>query len=285
MVTAASYCSLCSFTLGSTVAPAHARAEASRSASRQSVRLEVTRDTWVSDVGQEADGNNGGAPRLKLKSIQEMTLVDIDASRSGPDDPVGGAAPEESRRRAAPAGDGQQRRGRVVRGDRQQLRGPARRRDVPPSPASRPPLVDRRGRPLPRDPGQRRHDLADGRRLAARSRRLAARAGRPAGRGGPRGRAQLWLPGLRRHRLGMDPHAARRSRFRIFPNRFVYSRDQNRASAPYFTIELGPEDRQPPAAPSGLRSSRGRRSCRPARRWSRGSRPATTARPARSASS
>ena len=41
--------------------------------------------------------------------------------------------------------------------------------------------------------------------------------------------------------------------FRLFPNRFVYSRDQNRASAPYFTVELGPEDRRPPAAPSGLR--------------------------------
>ena len=40
---------------------------------------------------------------------------------------------------------------------------------------------------------------------------------------------------------------------RIFPNRFVYSREQNRSSAPYFTIELGPEDRRPPAAPSGLR--------------------------------
>ena len=37
----------------------------------QVTRLEVSRDTWVSEVGREADGNNGGAPRLKLKSIQE----------------------------------------------------------------------------------------------------------------------------------------------------------------------------------------------------------------------
>ena len=43
------------------------------------VRLDVTRDTWVSEVGPKADGNNGGASRLKLKSIQEMTLLDIDA--------------------------------------------------------------------------------------------------------------------------------------------------------------------------------------------------------------
>src|SRR5271166_5832094 len=44
----------------------------------QITRLEVTRDTWVSEVGHEADGNNGGAPRLKFKSIQEMTLIDVD---------------------------------------------------------------------------------------------------------------------------------------------------------------------------------------------------------------
>ena len=45
--------------------------------------------------------------------------------------------------------------------------------------------------------------------------------------------------------------------FRLFPNRFVFSRDQNPASAPYFTIELGPEDRQPPHAPTGLRNEPG----------------------------
>jgi hypothetical protein len=39
---------------------------------------------------------------------------------------------------------------------------------------------------------------------------------------------------------------------RVFPNRFVYSREQNRSSAPYFTIGLGPDDRLPPAAPNDL---------------------------------
>src|SRR3954464_9534902 len=43
----------------------------------------------------------------------------------------------------------------------------------------------------------------------------------------------------------------------LFPNRFVYSRDQNRASAPYLTVTLGPVDRQPPEAPAGLRSEAG----------------------------
>ncbi len=44
----------------------------------EELRLPVVRDTWVSSVGEEADCNLGGAPRLKLKSYQEMSLVDID---------------------------------------------------------------------------------------------------------------------------------------------------------------------------------------------------------------
>ena len=43
------------------------------------LRFPITRDLWVSAVGGEANGNNGGAPRLKLKSIQEMSLLDFDA--------------------------------------------------------------------------------------------------------------------------------------------------------------------------------------------------------------
>lgn len=42
------------------------------------VRLSVARDTWFSNVGSEADANLGGAGKLKLKSIQEMSLVDVD---------------------------------------------------------------------------------------------------------------------------------------------------------------------------------------------------------------
>jgi len=44
----------------------------------EAVRLPVTRDTWFSNVGDEADCNLGGAPRLKVKSIQEMSLIDFD---------------------------------------------------------------------------------------------------------------------------------------------------------------------------------------------------------------
>jgi hypothetical protein len=42
-------------------------------------RIPISRDTWVSSVGDEAFGSNGGAPRLKLKSIQELSIIDFDA--------------------------------------------------------------------------------------------------------------------------------------------------------------------------------------------------------------
>jgi hypothetical protein len=46
--------------------------------SGEAVKAPVTRDTWFSNVGPEADGNNGGADKLKLKSNQEMSLIDVD---------------------------------------------------------------------------------------------------------------------------------------------------------------------------------------------------------------
>ena len=41
------------------------------------VRVEVARDTWVSDFSSERNGSNGAAPRLKLKSIQELSIIDF----------------------------------------------------------------------------------------------------------------------------------------------------------------------------------------------------------------
>src|SRR5262245_32584500 len=44
----------------------------------QPVRLPVVRDTWFSRAEREADCNLGGATKLKLKSNEEMSLIDID---------------------------------------------------------------------------------------------------------------------------------------------------------------------------------------------------------------
>lgn len=44
-------------------------------------RLEVTRDTWISAYPTETEGNNGGSPKLKLKGVQELILLDLDPAR------------------------------------------------------------------------------------------------------------------------------------------------------------------------------------------------------------
>lgn len=46
----------------------------------ETVRLDVTRDTWVCNVGGQAAGNNGGSPRLKTKGNQEFSIIDVDVA-------------------------------------------------------------------------------------------------------------------------------------------------------------------------------------------------------------
>lgn len=42
------------------------------------LRLETTRDLWISAYKTEREGNNGGSPKLKLKGVQELFLIDFD---------------------------------------------------------------------------------------------------------------------------------------------------------------------------------------------------------------
>ncbi len=51
---------------------------ASKSTAFPSIRLPITRDTWISSIGKEKTGSNGGTKRLKVKSLQEYTIIDID---------------------------------------------------------------------------------------------------------------------------------------------------------------------------------------------------------------
>jgi hypothetical protein len=46
----------------------------------KTLKINVTRDTWVSAAKGERNGNNGAAGRLKLKGQQEFTLIDIDTA-------------------------------------------------------------------------------------------------------------------------------------------------------------------------------------------------------------
>ena len=221
---------------------------------RHAVRLDVTRDTWVSEVGQEADGNNGGAPRLKLKSIQEMTLVDVDAR------PLVGRTIRSATLHLKKAGDERLKRVTVSSVGAEWFEGTGSGYAVQPGGATfrhrrHPDLpwsigggdlchvvlgnggtIWRMADASPPDRDGWQHIPVDPRVVAAR------------------------VAGLSYGFLVFDDTGSEWTRagetftLRLFPNRFVYSREQNRSSAPYFTIELGPG--RPPAAGSPERSSR-----------------------------
>ena len=86
------------------------------------LRLDVTRDTWVSEVGQGSRWQQRRRTRLKLKSIQEMT-PDRRRRQATRGRTIRSATlhlKKAGDERLEP-GNGQQHRGRVVRGDRQRL--------------------------------------------------------------------------------------------------------------------------------------------------------------------
>jgi hypothetical protein len=216
-------------------------------------RLDVVRDTWVSEVGREVDGNNGAAPRLKLKSIQEMTLLDIDA-RSLRGKTIKTAelhfklAGDEPLRRVTLSSVGAEWFEGIGSGYAIQSGGATfRRRRHPDLPWSIGGgdlchVVLGNGGTIWRMADALPPDRQGWQRIAVDPRILAAR-----------------IAGLGYGFLAFDDTGTEWSRsgesftLRLFPNRFVYSRDQNRDSAPYFTIELGPDDRQPPSAPADLK--------------------------------
>jgi hypothetical protein len=49
--------------------------------SAEPVRVEVSRDAWISAFPTEQEGNNGGASKLKLKGTQEFFLIDFDPAK------------------------------------------------------------------------------------------------------------------------------------------------------------------------------------------------------------
>ncbi len=197
------------------------------------MRLDVTRDAWISEVGREADGNNGGAPRLKLKSIQEMSLLDIDPK------PLRGRTIRSATLHLKKAGDEPLKRVTVSSVGAEWYEGTGtgyaiqpggvtfRHRRHPDLPWStrggdichvvlgNGGTIWRMADASPPDRDDWQHVPVDPRVVAAR------------------------LAGISHGFLAFDDTGSEWTRngetftFQLFPNRFVYSREQNRASAPY----------------------------------------------------
>lgn len=238
--------------LGPSLAPAQITA-APPPPEGEPIRVPVARDTWVSAVGDEADANLGGAPRLKLKSIQEMTLLDIDP---------------------APL------RGRVVLGAALHLRRAAEPRlwRVTVGSLSSPWVEGTSATYAPQAGSSTfRHALHPD---VPWSHPGSDLTGVVLGLGGSTWRMADALPpdadgwqrvavepevvasrvaGLSEGFLVFDDTGSEWTRdgerftLHLFPNRFVYSRESGADQAPYFTVFLGPEDRDPPAAPGEVR--------------------------------
>lgn len=223
----------------------------------QEVRVPVTRDTWFSNVGSEADGSNGGAPRLKLKSNQEMSLIDIDPV------PLAGQVVRAATLHLRLASDPRLLRVTVGSFGAEWVEGTAlnyekqagssthnhrRRPDVPwtvPGSDLCSVILGQGGTTWrmadasPPDGQGWQHVPVDPMFVAARV------AGISHGLFLFDDTGSEWI---RQGEKFTPLH---------MPNRFVHSRESGPGNAPYLTVTLGPEDRLPPAAPGPLAAEAG----------------------------
>lgn len=220
----------------------------------EAIRVPVTRDTWFSNVGNESDCNLGGSTRLKLKSNQEMSLLDIDAT------PLRGRIIHGATLHVHLAGDERLHRVTVGSFGADWVEGTSasyapqkgssthNHRCHPDVPWTVPgsdlcSVMLGEGGTLWKmaeasPPDQRRRQ-----RIAVDPSIVAAR-----------------LAGISYGFLVFDDTGSEWTRqgekfnFRHFPNRFLHSRESGAATAPYLTVFLGPKDKQAPAAPGAIHS-------------------------------
>jgi hypothetical protein len=220
----------------------------------QTIRLPAARDTWFSEVGPEADGNNGGAPRLKLKSYQEMSLVDFDTT------PLKGRAVASAVLHLKSAGEPRLRRVTVGTFGAPWVEGTST--NYRPEPGASTFRSQRHGESRWTPDGG---DLCSVILGQGGTTWFMGDASPPDAQGWqavPVAPAVVALhtAGVSEGFFLFDDTGTEWTRkgeqftLHHMPNRFVFSREQNAASAPYLTVTLGPEDRSPPPAPSGLRS-------------------------------
>ncbi|VTS05992.1 GDSL-type esterase/lipase family protein [Tuwongella immobilis] len=215
----------------------------------EGVKLPVNRDLWLSTVDSEAQGNNGGANKLKLKSYQEFSLVDLDATAL---------------------------RGRVIRSAtlHVKLAGPERLHRITISSVSAPWIEGKSSNYQPETGAssfaRRVHPdgwwSVPGSDFTSVSLGLGHSLWRMADATPPDANGwqqipvdprvvQLRLAGISEGFLMFDDTGSEWSRngeafqMRPFPNRYVFSRESGTKSAPYWTISVGETDTAPPNSP------------------------------------
>ncbi|MDB5289519.1 MAG: hypothetical protein JWL69_760 [Phycisphaerales bacterium] len=217
------------------------------------VRADVTRDTWFSDVGPERDGNNGGSGQLKLKSIQEMSLIDIDPTPlkghviTGATLHVHVSGPEILRRVTVGSFGADWVEGTGSGYAQQAGSSTFNSREHPNIPWAYPgsnlnSVMLGQGGTFWRMADAFGPDAGRWQKVAIEPSIVAARVA-----GVSKGFMLFDDTGAEWTREG--------ERFKAggFPNRFVHSKDSNRSSAPYLTVYLGEADAQSPAIPGDLR--------------------------------
>lgn len=212
----------------------------------QTIRLNPTHDTWVSSVGEEANGANGGSPRMKLKSIQELSLIDFDfASLSG-----------KKVRRATlhlkQSGDEPLDRMAISTVAASWVEGTSQNYEIADGQSTF---------SYQKYPGTRWGDNdITAVTLGAGNTIWRSMSHRGVSDDGwmefdvPVELVQYCVAGLSYGWLLMDDTGSTWTRnqdefkFRLYPNRFIYSRDSNSSYSPYLTVELDGTDSAPPVA-------------------------------------
>ncbi len=216
--------------------------------------LPATRDVWFSEVGKEADGNNGAAPKLKLKSYQELSILDFDTKA------LKGRAIRRATLRLRSTGEPRLKRVTVGGIASDWVEGTGTNYEAQPKSST----FNHRRYPYEAwtpDGGDLCSVL-----FGPRGALWATADASPPDKDGwqeipvdPRVVAAR-VAGLSFGFVAFDDTGSewKRDGDKVelihMPNRFAYSRDQNRASTPTLVVEPGDEDRQPPGPPTGLRA-------------------------------
>jgi hypothetical protein len=218
------------------------------------VKAPVIRNTWFSNVGKESDGSNGGASQLKVKSIQEMSLIDIDPA------PLKGRVVIRAALHVHLAGEELLHRVTVSSFGADWVAGNAT------GYAPMPGVSTFNHRLHPDTPW-----AYPGSNLTAVTLGQGGTVWRMADATAPDANRWQEIPvdpsvvaarvaGISSGFLLFDDTGSEWSRdgdrftLRNFPNRFFHSINSRPATAPYMTIELGEADTQPPPAPADLKS-------------------------------